>query len=126
MGGPRSGFAALSPEQRRAIARKGGRAVHALGRAHEWTHEEAKAAGRIGGRTAKGPKDRVQIRVPAGRGALVKALAQLPEEAWGYFVAWAAGAPVGYPDGLGGFRDDSREAIAALRSAAKAALERQG
>jgi general stress protein YciG len=41
------GFAALSPEQRREIARKGGRRAHALGRAHRFDSESASAAGKI-------------------------------------------------------------------------------
>lgn len=45
----RQGFASMTLEQRRAIARKGGAASHALGVAHRWTPEEARAAGRKGG-----------------------------------------------------------------------------
>lgn len=43
------GFAAMDPEKARAIQRRGGLAAHAKGTAHEWTREEAKAAGRKGG-----------------------------------------------------------------------------
>jgi general stress protein YciG len=43
------GFLSMTPEQRSAIASKGGRAAHALGRAHKWSSEEAQAAGRKGG-----------------------------------------------------------------------------
>lgn len=45
----RRGFASMDPETVRQIARKGGHAAHAKGTAHEWTSEEARAAGRIGG-----------------------------------------------------------------------------
>ncbi len=45
----RKGFAAMSPEQRRAIASRGGKAVQAAGTAHRWTSETARAAGKIGG-----------------------------------------------------------------------------
>jgi general stress protein YciG len=45
----RRGFALLSPEQRREVASKGGKAVHAKGNGHKWTKEEAKIAGRRGG-----------------------------------------------------------------------------
>jgi general stress protein YciG len=41
------GFAALTPEQRREIARKGGKRAHALGRAHRFDSEAASAAGKI-------------------------------------------------------------------------------
>jgi general stress protein YciG len=43
------GFAALTPEQRREIASKGGRAAQRKGKAHRWTAEEAAEAGRKGG-----------------------------------------------------------------------------
>lgn len=36
-----------------AIARKGGKAAHAAGTAHEFTAEEAREAGRKGGRAAQ-------------------------------------------------------------------------
>jgi len=40
------GFAAMSPEKKREIAGMGGRAAHASGRAHQFTTEEARAAGK--------------------------------------------------------------------------------
>lgn len=43
------GFAAMSADQVSAIASKGGKAAHAKGTAHEWTSEEARAAGKKGG-----------------------------------------------------------------------------
>lgn len=46
---PRSsprGFAAMSQERQREIARQGGRAAHQQGKAHQFTSEEARAAGR--------------------------------------------------------------------------------
>jgi len=50
------GFAAMSTEQRQAIARQGGKAAHAGGRAHQFTSEEAKAAAaRRGDRKPKTP-----------------------------------------------------------------------
>ena len=45
----RRGFAAMSPEMQREIASKGGRAAHEKGTAHEFTSEEARRAGRLGG-----------------------------------------------------------------------------
>jgi hypothetical protein len=49
------GFAAMDPAQQRRIASEGGRAAHASGNAHEFTSEEARAAGSKsrGGRGAK-------------------------------------------------------------------------
>ena len=43
------GFASMDAERQREIARKGGRAAHEKGTAHEFTSEEAREAGRKGG-----------------------------------------------------------------------------
>ena len=44
------GFAALTPERQREIASLGGRAAHAQGTAHSFTPDEAREAGKKGGR----------------------------------------------------------------------------
>jgi general stress protein YciG len=54
----RRGFASMDAERRREIARKGGKAAHQLGRAHEWDSDGARAAGRIGGRRGSAGKGR--------------------------------------------------------------------
>jgi general stress protein YciG len=43
------GFASMDRERQREIARKGGRAAHEKGTAHQFTSDEARAAGRKGG-----------------------------------------------------------------------------
>src|SRR5438552_9459214 len=43
------GFASMDSHRQREIARKGGRAAHEKGKAHEFTPDEARAAGRKGG-----------------------------------------------------------------------------
>ena len=43
------GFAAMAPDRQKAIASLGGRTAHRLGVAHEFSSEEASAAGRRGG-----------------------------------------------------------------------------
>jgi general stress protein YciG len=43
------GFASMDPAKKHEIASMGGRAAHQKGRAHEWTSEEAREAGRKGG-----------------------------------------------------------------------------
>jgi uncharacterized protein len=48
----RRGFAAMSPERQREIASQGGRAAHQQGVAHQWSREEAKEAGRKGGKAS--------------------------------------------------------------------------
>ncbi len=40
------GFAAMDPQRQKEIASLGGRAAHQSGHAHEFTSEEARAAGR--------------------------------------------------------------------------------
>lgn len=42
----RRGFAAMKPEKQRRIAKLGGQAAHVKGKAHEFTGEEARQAGR--------------------------------------------------------------------------------
>ncbi len=44
------GFAAMDAQKQREISRKGGIASHEKGRGHEFTSEEAREAGRKGGR----------------------------------------------------------------------------
>jgi len=51
------GFAAMDPLKQREIARKGGRAAHERGTAHEFSSDEARAAGRKGGETVSRNRD---------------------------------------------------------------------
>ena len=46
---PKRGFAAMDPNVVRELARRGGIAAHRVGTAHEFSPEEARAAGRKGG-----------------------------------------------------------------------------
>ena len=50
-GRARRGFASMDPEKQREIASKGGHAAHERGTAHEFSRDEARAAGRKGGET---------------------------------------------------------------------------
>lgn len=43
------GFASMDPAAQREIASQGGKTAHSTGRAHQWTAEEAREAGRKGG-----------------------------------------------------------------------------
>jgi general stress protein YciG len=43
------GFAAMDRDKVREIASRGGKAAHAAGTAHQFTEEEARAAGKKGG-----------------------------------------------------------------------------
>jgi uncharacterized protein len=49
------GFAAMSPEKKKEIASMGGRAAHACGRAHQFSSEEARAAGKKRHQRKDGP-----------------------------------------------------------------------
>jgi general stress protein YciG len=47
------GFASMDKGKQREIASKGGKVAHQKGVAHEWTREEAREAGRKGGRASR-------------------------------------------------------------------------
>src|SRR5215470_16081281 len=49
-GRSKRGFAAMSPQKQKEIARRGGQAAHQKGTAHEFTPEEARIAGNRGGK----------------------------------------------------------------------------
>jgi general stress protein YciG len=53
----RRGFAGMDKAQVRALASRGGKAAHEQGTAHEFTSEEARAAGRKGGLASHRPRD---------------------------------------------------------------------
>jgi general stress protein YciG len=52
----RRGFAVMDKTRQREIASAGGRAAHARGNAHEFTSDEAREAGRKGGRSVSNDK----------------------------------------------------------------------
>lgn len=62
----RRGFAAMDQERQRLIASKGGKAAHAKGKAHEFTRDEARKAGRKGGQRVS--KDRTHMAAIGRRG----------------------------------------------------------
>lgn len=51
----RRGFAAMDPERRREIARKGGASVPAASRSFAKDHDLAARAGRVGGSATRAP-----------------------------------------------------------------------
>jgi uncharacterized protein len=51
------GFASMDPQKQKDIARKGGKAAHSKGVAHEWTPDEAREAGRKGGEAVSKNKE---------------------------------------------------------------------
>ncbi len=56
------GFASMDADRQREIARKGGKAAHIKGTAHEWSSEEAKAAGRKGGQASRGGRGKLAAK----------------------------------------------------------------
>jgi uncharacterized protein len=60
------GFAILSAERRTEIARQGGQISHARGRAHEFSRDEAREAGRKGGRAVSGNRQHMATIGRAG------------------------------------------------------------
>ncbi len=65
------GFASMDPEKQREIARRGGRAAHEKGNAHEFSAEEAREAGRKGGERVSA--DRTRMAEIGRRGGLISA-----------------------------------------------------
>ena len=56
------GFASMDSARQREIASKGGKAAHQKGTAHEWTSEEAREAGRRGGKASRARRQEAEIR----------------------------------------------------------------
>jgi general stress protein YciG len=78
------GFAAMNREQQRAIASKGGRAAHRKGTAHEFSSEEARKAGYLGGKTVSANREHMAAigrrgGQRAGRSSNAQSHAQMPE-----------------------------------------------
>jgi uncharacterized protein len=59
------GFASMDRDKQRAIASKGGRAAHEQGKAHEFNSEEARIAGRKGGRATHAGRRRSLVEEQA-------------------------------------------------------------
>jgi general stress protein YciG len=67
-GNARRGFALMNPERQREIARKGGKAAHEKGTAHQFTSDEAREAGRKGGQVVSQHREHmVEIGRNGGR-----------------------------------------------------------
>ena len=73
------GFAAMSPEKQRQIASMGGKAAHEKGTAHEFTSEEARAAGRKGGAAIS--KNRAHMAAIGRKGGASSSRSSAPRSA---------------------------------------------
>lgn len=60
----------MDPARQKEIAQQGGRAAHVTGKAHEFTAEEAQAAGKKGGQTTG--KNKSHMAEIGRRGGLAK------------------------------------------------------
>ena len=58
MGTKNSGFASMPKDKQREIARQGGVMAQLTGKAHRWTSETARDAGRKGGMARRGRLDK--------------------------------------------------------------------
>ena len=58
MGIKRRGFASMNSQRRKEVASKGGKTSHERGTAHEFTPEEARMAGKKGGRKSSSKRMR--------------------------------------------------------------------
>ena len=78
------GFAAMDPERRREISRKGGVTAHRKGTAHEWDSSAATEAGRKGGLASRTKRptrpSAVGVPQPANDAGVPANDADLPEE----------------------------------------------
>ncbi|HEX3593663.1 MAG TPA: KGG domain-containing protein [Polyangiaceae bacterium] len=66
----RRGFATMDLSKQREIASKGGKAAHAQGRAHEFTADEARTAGKKGGEVVS--RDRAHMAAIGRAGGLAR------------------------------------------------------
>jgi len=74
------GFASMNSERQREIARKGGKAAHEKGTAHEFTSDEARAAGRKGGERVSADRSHMsRIGRLGGRSSAGRRQASRPE-----------------------------------------------
>ncbi len=73
------GFAVMDLAKQREIASKGGKAAHAQGRAHEFTADEARAAGRKGGVTVS--RDREHMAAIGREGGRARGRNRTPQAA---------------------------------------------
>jgi len=75
------GFASMDLDRQREIASKGGKAAHAQGRAHEFTADEARAAGRKGGEVVSRDRSHMAAIGRAGGQARGRNRASRPPQA---------------------------------------------
>lgn len=73
------GFASMDPEKQREIASIGGKAAHEKGTAHEFTSQEAREAGRKGGKASQNVEFDAENEMPSTSHAFEAAIANQEE-----------------------------------------------
>jgi len=105
------GFASMDAEKQREIARKGGRAAHQKGTAHEFTADEARAAGRKGGERVSSNREHMSRigRIGGKSSASRRQVDRSDDESSGEDRFSPDRQPVGHPgDGEGHHAEDFR------------------
>src|SRR5215213_3077528 len=109
------GFASMDAEKQKEIARKGGRAAHEKGTAHEFTAHEARAAGRKGGERVSANREHMsRIGRIGGKSSATRRQVDRPsdESSEGRFSPDRQ--PAGHPgDGGGHHAEDFRGGMSA-------------
>jgi uncharacterized protein len=70
----RRGFASWAPEKQKEVSSLGGRAAHLRGHAHQYSIEEARANGRIGGAVVS--LDREHMAAIGRKGGVISGIAR--------------------------------------------------
>src|SRR5829696_4989747 len=104
------GFASMDAEKQKEIARKGGRAAHEKGTAHEFTADEARAAGRKGGERVSANREHMsRIGRIGGKSSATRRQVDRPGEGRGDHSSPEQGQRAGHPgDGGGHHAEDFR------------------
>ena len=76
----RRGFASMDPVRQREIASKGGRTAHEKGTAHEWTRDEARSAGKKGGKKVSADRNHMSRIDAIGGNSRREALTEIQEK----------------------------------------------
>jgi general stress protein YciG len=74
------GFASMEADRQREIASKGGKAAHAQGRAHQFTADEARLAGRRGGEAVS--RDREHMAAIGRAGGQARGRSRAAKAQW--------------------------------------------
>jgi general stress protein YciG len=92
---PARGFAAMTKERQREIAKRGGKAAHERGTAHEFSGSEAREAGRKGGEAVSSDREYMSKigREGARKSAIVRGKAKAERGKAKAAEAPAAAAP---------------------------------